>query len=87
MSQIRILQAMTMPGSRYEQHQDAIQREIARRSIDAIDGSFAAGDMNTCLELVEQFPTVSRPGKQRVKIAIASLPMPIARRLAKLLTR
>lgn len=87
LSQIRILKAMTMPGSRYEEHRDLIEREIARRSIDAIDGLFAAGDMSTCLELAKQFPSVSRPGKQRAKIAIASLPTLMARRLAALLTR
>ena len=86
LSQIRILQAMTMPNSRYEQHRNAIERETARRSIEAIDGSFAALDFKTCLKLAEQFPSVNRPTKQRVKVAIASLPTPIARRLAALLT-
>lgn len=86
-SQIRILHSMAALGSPYGQHRSAIQREVARRSIDAIDGSFAAGDMETCLKLAKQFPHAGRSGKQRLKILIASLPAPIARRLATLVTR
>lgn len=64
---------------------DMIIQEVWKRSIQAVDASFAAGRLDVVRELGPTLPDTMVTGKLRVKRAIAKLPEPVAKALCSLL--
>jgi hypothetical protein len=63
-----------------------IQESVARRRRDALDSAFADGDYAAVRAIYGLLPAEGRSGRVRVKWLLARLPMPVASRLALILS-
>jgi len=64
---------------------DLIAESIIRRSIAVANGAFEQGDFNLMKSILDRIPKPRRSRKLQLKIAISSLPKPLAEKIQQIL--